>query len=181
MEQRQGDVTAVRAGVDGTVELDLRKFDGRDAVFARTASDRRRGALARRDGESLTVAARTALQLRIPLVLVLASSGADVSEGIDSLHGWGGAARGHGRLLGDGPGDRGGDRSGRLGPGPAARHRRPGRHDPAAVAFVSGPAMVEDFTGVRVAWTLGGRPCTRARAGCAPWSRTTPMTQSPTC
>ena len=82
----------VRGGVDGTVQTSLQAFGGREAVLARTASDRRRGALARRDGDSLAEAARTALRLRLPLVLELASSGADVSEGIDALHGWGGAA-----------------------------------------------------------------------------------------
>src|SRR3974390_1207424 len=92
MEQPANRATAVRAGVDGTVKLDLRHFEGRDAVFARTSPDRRRGALTRRDGESLTAAGRMALQLRLPLVLELASSGADVSEGVDALHGWGGSA-----------------------------------------------------------------------------------------
>ena len=157
MEQRQGDVTAVRAGVDGTVELDLRKFDGRDAVFARTASDRRRGALARRDGESLTVAARTAMQLRIPLVLELASSGADVSEGIDALHGWGGSAAAIAACSGVVPVIA--VATGPVVSGPALLL---GMADlvvmtPAAVAFVSGPAMVAAFTGVRVDLeSLGG-------------------------
>src|ERR1700733_7181390 len=83
---------APRAGVDGTVDVSMQQLNDRPVVLARSCSDRRRGALARRDGETLAAAARIALQHRVPLVLELASSGADVSEGIDSLHGWGQAA-----------------------------------------------------------------------------------------
>ncbi|MGH9091815.1 MAG: hypothetical protein ACRDZR_10635, partial [Acidimicrobiales bacterium] len=53
---------AVRAGVDGTVRVAARGIEGLPAVVASTASDRRRGALARRDGDSLAEAARTALR-----------------------------------------------------------------------------------------------------------------------
>src|SRR5664279_2793944 len=62
-------------------------------MVVRSVSAIRRGALSFEDGETIRVAARTALTLRIPIVLVLASSGADVSEGVVSLHGWGQAAR----------------------------------------------------------------------------------------
>jgi acetyl-CoA carboxylase carboxyltransferase component len=147
----------LRAGVDGTVQVVLGTFEGRQAVVARTASDRRRGALARRDGDSLAAAARTALQLRLPLVLELSSSGADVSEGIDSLHGWGAAAAAVAACSGMVP-----VLAVATGPvisGPALLL---GLADlvvmtPAAVAFVSGPSMVEAFTGVRLGLeALGG-------------------------
>ncbi len=52
------------------------------------------------DGETMRVAADAALGFRIPMVLVLASSGADVSEGVASLHGWGQAARALARCSG---------------------------------------------------------------------------------
>jgi acetyl-CoA carboxylase carboxyltransferase component len=148
---------AVRAGVDGTVHVAGRAIDGRRAVVAGTASDRRRGAIARRDGDSLAEAARMALGLRVPLVLELSSSGADVSEGIDSLHGWGGAAAAVAACSGVVP-----VLAVATGPvisGPALLL---GLADlvvmtGAAVAFVSGPSMVEAFTGVRVGLdALGG-------------------------
>jgi len=147
----------VRSGVDGTVKLGLREYAGRSAVLARTASDRRRGALAKKDGESLAAAARMALQLRVPLVLELASSGADVSEGVDALHGWGGAARAVAACSGIVP-----TIALSTGPvisGPALLL---GLADlvvmtPSAVAFVSGPSMVAAFTGKRIGMAdLGG-------------------------
>jgi acetyl-CoA carboxylase carboxyltransferase component len=98
-----------------------------------------------------------ALKKRIPLVLELASSGADVSDGIDALHGWGGAAAAVAACSGIVP-----IVAVATGPvisGPALLL---GIADlvimtPAAVAFVSGPSMVAAFTGVRVALDeLGG-------------------------
>ena len=62
-------------------------------MVVRTVSTLRRGALSIEDGETMRVAAAAALTLRIPMVMVLASSGADVSDGVASLHGWGRAAR----------------------------------------------------------------------------------------
>jgi acetyl-CoA carboxylase carboxyltransferase component len=147
----------MRAGVDGTVDVSLQVLGGRDAVVARTASDRRRGALARRDGDSLAAAARTALQLRLPLVLELASSGADVSEGIDALHGWGGAAAAVAACSGVVPVIA--VATGPVISGPALLL---GLADlvvmtSSAVAFVSGPSMVAEFTGVRIGLEgLGG-------------------------
>lgn len=147
----------VRAGLDGTVRVELPTLDGRVVVRARTASDRRRGALARKDGETLAQAARMALQLRVPLVLELASSGADVSEGVDALHGWGRAAAAVATCSGQVP-----VLVAVTGPvisGPALLL---GLADlvvmaNSAVAFVSGPSMVAEFTGVRVGLeTLGG-------------------------
>jgi acetyl-CoA carboxylase carboxyltransferase component len=109
------------------------------------------------DGASIKEAADDALELRIPLVLVLASSGADVSEGMDSLHGWGRAARAIARCSGTVP--------------VVAVVTGPAISGPAlllgiadvvvmtsdAFAFVSGPAMVQEFTGIRIGiHQLGG-------------------------
>ena len=83
----------LRAGVNGSIDVSVTDFGGRPAVFARSSSDRRRGAIGRQDGESLAAAARLALRQRTALVMELASSGADVSEGVDALHGWACATR----------------------------------------------------------------------------------------
>jgi acetyl-CoA carboxylase carboxyltransferase component len=143
--------------VDGTVDVSMQQLNDRPVVLARSCSDRRRGALARRDGETLAAAAQIALQHRVPLVLELASSGADVSEGIDSLHGWGKAAAATAACSGIVP--------------VIAAVRGPVISGPAlllaladvvvmsqdAVAFVSGPSMVAEFTGVEVGLAeLGG-------------------------
>jgi acetyl-CoA carboxylase carboxyltransferase component len=139
------------------VGIELVEMEGRSVVHARTISDLRRGALTRRDGEGLISAASLARHLGLPLVLELASSGADISDGVDALHGWGGAAAAISACLGVVP--------------VVAVARGPVLSGPAlllgladlvvmtpeAVAFVSGPAMVAEFTGVQIgASALGG-------------------------
>lgn len=141
----------------GTVEATVLEVSGRDTIKVRTSSDRRRGALARKDGETLAAAARLARAQRLPLILQLSSSGADVSDGIDALHGWGSAAASLSECSGHVP-----VITVVFGPvlsGPAFLL---GLSDlvimtPAAMTFVSGPAMVEAFTGVRMGHRdLGG-------------------------
>ncbi len=157
MERVAEAAVPVRAGVRGTVRVAVESFHGRHVVVASTASDRRRGAIARRDGDSLACAASTALRLRLPLVLELSSSGADVSEGVDSLHGWGGAASAVAACSGVVP-----VVAAALGPVISGPSLLLGLADlvvmtSSAVAFVSGPSMVEAFTGVRVTMeALGG-------------------------
>ena len=155
---------STRARVDGTVEVECRDIDGRQVVMARTVSDRRRGALSRRDGDELRGAAELALELRIPLVLELASSGADVIEGVDALHGWGGAAAAIAGCLGIVPVIA--IVTGPVISGPALLL---GLADmvvmtPDAVAFVSGPEMVAEFTGVKVSLKDLGGVAVHARA-----------------
>jgi acetyl-CoA carboxylase carboxyltransferase component len=126
-------------------------------MVVRTVSALRRGALSTEDGETMREAAGSALTLRIPVVMVLASSGADVSEGVASLHGWGRAARALANCSGTVP--------------VVMVVTGPALSGPAlllgiadlvvmtsdAFAFVSGPAMVEEFTGVRIGiHQLGG-------------------------
>jgi acetyl-CoA carboxylase carboxyltransferase component len=141
----------------GTVAISVSEHGGRHFVTARTSSDRRRGALARRDGERIAFAARTALAQRLPFVLELSSSGADVSDGVDALHGWGTAAAAVSDCSGSVP-----VLAVAFGPVLSGPSLLLGLADlvvmtPEAVAFVSGPAMVEQFTGVRVSLQdLGG-------------------------
>ena len=147
----------IRHLVPGTVKAGIEELGGRPAMVARSVSVRRRGALSSDDGATMEAAATDALSLRIPLVLVIASSGADVSEGMDSLHGWGRAARAIARCSGTVP--------------VVAVVTGPAISGPAlllgiadvvimtseAFAFVSGPAMVQEFTGVRIGiHQLGG-------------------------
>ncbi len=147
----------MRGRVDGTIDVQMADVGGRPVVLARSSSNRRRGALGRRDGETLAAAARLALRQRTPFGVELSSSGADVSEGVDALHGWGLAAAAIARLSGVVP-----VLAGVTGPvlsGPALML---GLCDAVvmnadAFAFVSGPSMVAQFTGVRVGVNdLGG-------------------------
>jgi len=147
----------IRHLVTGTIRAGVEELGGRPAMVVRSVSTLRRGALSIDDGETIRMAAATALELRIPVVMVLASSGADVSDGVASLHGWGQAARALTRCSGVVP--------------VVVVVTGPALSGPAlmlgladlvvmtadAFAFVSGPAMVEEFTGVRIGvHQLGG-------------------------
>ena len=126
-------------------------------MVVRSVSDVRRGALSPDDGATLAEAASVARSLRIPFVLVLASSGADVSGGVASLHGWGRAARAVAACSGVVP-----VIVVVTGPALSGPALLLGLADVVvmtgdAFAFVSGPAMVEDFTGIRIGvHQLGG-------------------------
>lgn len=138
-------------------------------MVVRTVSTLRRGALSIEDGETIRSTAAAALSMRIPIVLVLSSSGADVSGGIASLHGWGRAASALAECSGVVP--------------VVVVVTGPALSGPAlllgladlvimtsdAFAFVSGPAMVEDFTGIRIGiHQLGGTAMhTRSSGLCA--------------
>jgi acetyl-CoA carboxylase carboxyltransferase component len=140
----------VRRLVTGTVRAGVEELGGRPAMVVRSVSSVRRGALSIEDGKTIEVAVTTALHLRIPVVLVLSSSGADVSEGVASLHGWGQAAGALARCSGIVP-----VITVVTGPALSGPAFLLGLADLVimtsdAFAFVSGPAMVEDFTGIRI-------------------------------
>ena len=83
---------ALRACTGGAVTFHVGDLGGRRAMLVDVGGENR-GALRPEDGENLAVAARTAREQRIPLVCFVASSGADLSEGVAAVHGWGTAAR----------------------------------------------------------------------------------------
>ncbi len=139
---------ALRSKVPGSVRSDVREFHGRNVVWVEVDATDRKGALSSESSSMLELAAHTASTKRLPLVGVLRSSGADIVEGFSALHGWGKAARAltdcsgvvPTTLIVDGPAVS----------GPAlllgiADHVV---MTDAAYAFVSGPTMVADFTGV---------------------------------
>jgi acetyl-CoA carboxylase carboxyltransferase component len=157
---------AIRAGVHGSVSAATEDVGGRQAVVCRSLPSRRSGALARDDGETLAAAATSALTHRLPLVLHLATSGSDVVDGIDALHGWGTAARALVRCSGvvpilmavHGP----------VVAGPALLLGLADAvvMDVSAYAFVNGPHMVRRFTGVPVSNDrLGGATALARFAG----------------
>jgi acetyl-CoA carboxylase carboxyltransferase component len=100
--------------------------------------------------DQITAGARAALNMRIPLVLVLSTAGADINEGVPALHAWGQSAAALVACSGvvptaiivDGPAVS----------GPALLL---GLADlvvmtEGSYAFVNGPVMVEQFTGVGI-------------------------------
>ena len=139
---------ALRNKVPGSIRADVREFNDREVVWVEVDASDRRGALSSDSSSMLEHAAVTALEARLPLVCVMRSSGADIVEGFSALHGWGRAAKALADCSGvvptvvivDGPAVS----------GPALLL---GLADhvvmtEAAYAFVSGPTMVAEFTGV---------------------------------
>ncbi len=123
-----------------------------------TADDAdRQGALTPADGASLVAGFELALVERVPAVLMLASSGADLSCGVAALAGWGEAARAMVRCSGVVP-----MIVGVTGPAVSGPALLLGLADVVVMstesyAFVSGPVPVRQMTGVVVsAEELGG-------------------------
>ena len=141
---------------------------GRPAVVVRLGTDETNRAITVDAGESVTAAVEMALEKRLPVVALVAATGPDIPGGITSVHGWGIAARSLVSASGvvpivmcvTGP----------MLSGPALLL---GIADlvvmtAEGLAFVSGPAMVEQFTGVPTAATdLGGSAVHADRSGVA--------------
>lgn len=137
----------VAADHPGSLSAQHTTFAGRQVVLVEVGGGEHRGALSEADGHTLAEAAEHALAAGLPLVGLIASSGADVHAGVAALHGWGRAAAAIARCSGRVP-----VLFAATGPvlsGPALLL---GLADhvvltEAAYAFVSGPRMVETFTG----------------------------------
>jgi acetyl-CoA carboxylase carboxyltransferase component len=146
-----------RVHVPGNIRFGSELLAGRPAVVVRSAPGRNRGALSYDDGITIAEAAKAALEGRVPLVLVIASSGADVAGGIAAMHGWGAASAGLARCSGVVP-----VLAAVTGPAISGPALMLGLADVVAMtteafAFVSGPDMVLEFTGIEVGRTeLGG-------------------------
>ena len=138
----------LRSRAPGPAAALIEDLDGRRVVMVRIDGSEKLGALSSSASFTIAEAAETARAERLPLVLEIASSGADLVEGISALHGWGVAARAITACSGtvpiiaivDGPAVS----------GPALLL---GIADwvvmtEASYAFVSGPTMVAEFTGV---------------------------------
>ena len=139
----------LRARVPGATQAGLTRLPGTERKVVLVSVDQgvRRGALAAADSETVAGAAALALAQRLPLVVVLASSGADIQEGVASLDGWGRAARALADCSGIIPVVM--VTYGLAVSGPALLL---GMADAvvmtdAAVAYVSGPAAVREWTG----------------------------------
>jgi acetyl-CoA carboxylase carboxyltransferase component len=139
---------AIRARVPGIVSADVREVDGRPVVWVDVDATEKQGALSSVSSSQIEAAAVLARTKGFPLVAIVRSSGADIAEGLAALHGWGLAARAIADCSGvvpvimvvDGPAVS----------GPALLI---GLADLVVMtsrsyAFVSGPTMVAEFTGV---------------------------------
>jgi acetyl-CoA carboxylase carboxyltransferase component len=153
----------LRAGVPGSVRAEVRDVDDRPVVWADVDATDRRGALSSDASSQIEAAATLAGNKQLPLVVVVRSSGADIAEGIAALHGWGLAARAIARCSGQVPVLMVVD-----GPAVSGPALLLGLADLVVMtertyAFVSGPTMVADFTGVVVDNDELGGAATHAR------------------
>jgi acetyl-CoA carboxylase carboxyltransferase component len=140
----------IRARAEGFVRASASDFHGRRVIVVDARGEDLAGALSPSDGHTIAAAARYALDQRLPLVVRLASSGANLEMGVGALDGWGGAAREMTRCSGIVPiivivtGPTVSGPALMLGLADAVIMVR------GAYAFVSGPHMVEQFTGVPI-------------------------------
>jgi acetyl-CoA carboxylase carboxyltransferase component len=148
----------------GSLSAAVELLSGRRVVVVRSVPGRHRGALTEADGTTFTQAAHLAVDARLPLVIVMATSGSDVEEGIDALHGWGRAAAAVAGCSGVVP-----VLAAVTGPAISGPALLLGLVDvaimtPEGFAFVSGPDMVAAFTGMRVDLHGLGGPAVHATA-----------------
>ena len=136
---------------------------GRHVVWLTVDGTSHRGALSAAASHVIATAADTARTKGIPLVVQMESSGADILEGIAALHGWGTAAKALADCSGVVP-----TISIVTGPAVSGPALLLGLSDfvvmtEAAYAFVSGPTMVVEFTGIDVSTDELGGAGTHAR------------------
>ena len=158
----------LRAGTRSAARAAVSDVGGRAAVVVDVESSVRRGALTSTASDTIVAGARTALAERLPFVAFLGSSGADITEGVAALHGWGAAARALADCSGTVP-----IVINVTGPAVSGPALLVGLADlvvmtDASYAFVSGPAMVAEFTGVQVGNDeLGGAAAHARHSGVA--------------
>ena len=154
----------------GAASADVRLLEHsrRAVMWIDVNSSFHRGALSAAASEVIAYAAKTARDQGLPLVMSLGSSGADIIEGVAALHGWGQAAHAIA------------DCSGVVpvitivnGPAVSGPALLIGLSDfvimaQDSYAFVSGPTMVAEFTGIEISnEELGGTDAHARQSGVA--------------
>jgi acetyl-CoA carboxylase carboxyltransferase component len=150
------------------VAATLRQLEGRDVALFRLDGGKHRGAIGPAEGVAIERLVTVATELGVPIVGVLATSGADIHEGVASLHAWGRVARQVSRASGVVP-----IVFAVIGPCTSGPALMLGLADhvvmtPDAFAYVSGPEAVAEFTGVQIDRVrLGGGSVHDTRTGVA--------------
>jgi acetyl-CoA carboxylase carboxyltransferase component len=158
----------VAAAREGAARAELRELDGRLVGWFRLEGGKRRGAIGTTEGETIERLVHSACDAGVPVVGMLSTSGADLTESVASLHAWGRVARALS------------DASGVVpvvlcvvGPCVSGPSLLLGLADAVvmtvdAFAYVSGPSTVAAMTGQALDHAeLGGSDCHRVRSGVA--------------
>jgi len=146
----------------------VRLSQGREVVWLAIDGAVHKGALSAGASHVIATAAVAARTKLLPLVLQIESSGADILEGISALHGWGKAAKALSDCSGVVP-----TISVVTGPAVSGPALLIGLSDFVVMtqdsyAFVSGPIMVAEFTGITMtAEELGGASVQARNSGVA--------------
>ncbi len=150
MNARPRPPLAITTLTPSDVRATIRDLDGRQVVWAEFDHDDQPTSLSSSSSEQLVAAADTARARHLPLVFVLSTSGADITEGVSALHAWGRVAAALTACSGIVP-------TAVIVSGPAVSGPALllGIADltvmtEASYAFVNGPTMVEQFTGVSI-------------------------------
>jgi acetyl-CoA carboxylase carboxyltransferase component len=80
---------AIAARRPDAVEADIRVLGGQEVAFFRLAGGPHRGAIGVDEGLTIETLVRRAVEVGVPVVGVLDTSGADITGGVASLHAWG--------------------------------------------------------------------------------------------
>lgn len=146
----------------------VRLSQGREVVWLAINGEHHKGALSASASHVIATAAVTARTKLLPLILQIESSGADILEGISALHGWGKAAKALSDCSGVIP-----TISVVTGPAVSGPALLIGLSDfvvmtQGSYAFVSGPTMVAEFTGITMtSEELGGASVQARNSGVA--------------
>ena len=157
-------VVDLQHSVPGAASAAVVRFsNGREAVWLTVDGEVHKGALSAAASHVIATAAQTARSKGLPLVTQMESSGADILEGIAALHGWGTAAKALADCSGVVP-----TISIVTGPAVSGPALLIGLSDfvvmtDESYAFVSGPTMVAEFTGIEVSTDELGGAGTHAR------------------
>ena len=162
-------IVELQHSVPGAAQANVvRLGSGRQVVWLEVNGALHKGALSADASHVIETAAITARSQAIPLVLQIESSGADILEGISALHGWGKAAKALSECSGVIP-----TISIVTGPAVSGPALLIGLSDFVVMtedsyAFVSGPTMVAEFTGISVSTDeLGGASIQARNSGVA--------------
>lgn len=163
-----GRSASIGARADDAATAQLRTLGGRTVAWFGIAGGKHHGAIGLAGATTVTRLVRHAIDLRVPVVGELDTSGAEFREGVTALHAWGGIARAMADASGVVPTVL--SVTGACVSGPALLL---GIADAVVMtrdsfAYVSGPEAVRDFTGVDVSREeLGGATVHDARTGVA--------------
>ena len=142
----------LQRAVKGAAAAEVRWLEtiGRRVVWVDVDESVRRGALSAEASGVIAHAADTAREKGLPLVMTIGSSGADIVEGVAALHGWGQAAKAIAKCSGYVP-----IITVVTGPAVSGPALLIGLSDIVIMtsdsyAFVSGPTMVAEFTGIKI-------------------------------